>query len=197
MKEVLPPSLLPYLQSKKNHFRLEISLNSREPSYLETSPFPFLLINESTPFERLLEARIVTDAGSTIKRVFLLQQSDNYCHIPDEMWPLSNQDIDQRWRHTIELYSSHAIAGNSNPILLTEQIQKNGAYSQFQSLFYCAFKDVYFHPPCPQCGDFMHLCCDDALLAESNLLPYTTSLKRYLYCPNCQEQSGKAQFYAS
>jgi hypothetical protein len=196
MKAVLPPSLLPYLQSKKNYIRLEISLNSREPSYLEKSPFPFLLINEPTPFERLLEARIVTDAGSTIKRVFLLQQSDNYCHVPDEMWPLSNQDIDQRWGHTIELYSSHAMADNSNPILLAEQIQKNGAYSQFQSLFYCAFKDVYFHPPCPQCSDFMHLCRDDALLAESSLLPYTTSLKRYLYCPNCQEQSGNTQFYA-
>jgi hypothetical protein len=196
MKEVLPPSLLPYLQSKKNHIRLEISLNSREPSYLEKSPFPFLLVNESTPFERLLEARILTDAGSTIKRVFLLQQSDNYCHVPDEMWPLTNQDVDQRWRDTIELYSSHSVVGNSNPILLAEQIQKNGACSQFQPLLYCAFKDVYFHPPCPQCGDFLYLCCDDALLAESTLLPYTTSLKRYLYCPICQEQSGNAQFYA-
>ncbi len=196
MKEVLPPSLLPYLQSRKNHFGLEISLSSRETSYLENSPFPFLLINESTPFERLLEAKIVTDAGSHIKRVFLLQQSDNYRHIPDEMWPLTNKDIDQHWRNTIELYSSQSLVGNSNPILLAEQIQKNGEYSQFQPLFYCAFKDVYFHPPCPQCGDFLHLCCDDTLLAESNLAPYTTSLKRYLYCPKCQRESGNAQFYA-
>ena len=188
--------MLPYLQSIKNHFRLEISLSSREPSYLEKSPFPFMLLTDSTPFERLLEAKIVTDAGSTIKRVFLLQQSDNYCHVPDEMWPLTNQDIDQHWRHTIEWYSSQSKVGNSNPILLAEQIQKNGEYAQFQPLFYCAFKDVYFHPPCAPCGDHLHLCCDDTLLAESNLAPYTTSLKRYLYCPDCQRESGNAQFYA-
>ena len=196
MKEVLPPSLLPYLQSKKKHFRLEISLNSRETSYLEKSPFPFLLINDSTPFERLLEAKIVTDAGSNIKRVFLLQQSDNYRHVPDEMWPLTNKDIDQHWRNTIELYSSQSTVAKSNPILLAEQSPKNGEYSQFQSLLYCTFKDVYFHPPCPQCGDFLQLCCDDTLLAESNLPPYTTSLKRYLYCPQCRQESGKGQFYA-
>jgi hypothetical protein len=196
MKEVLPPSLLPYLQYRKKHFRIEISLNSREASYLEESPFPFLLINDSTPFERLLEAKIVTDAGSNLKRVFLLQQSDNYHHVPDEMWPLTNKDIDQHWRNTIEFYSSQSTVGNSNPILLAEQTQKNGEYSQFQSLFYCAFKDVYFHPPCPQCGDFLHLCCDDTLLAESNLPAYTTSLKRYLYCPKCQQVPEKEQFYA-
>ena len=196
MKEVLPPSLLPYLQSKDKPFRLEISLSSRETSYLEKSPFPFLLINDSTPFERLLAAKIVTDAGSIVKRVFLLQQSDNYRYAADEMWPLTNQDIEQHWRDTIELVASQSAAGKSNPILLAGQIQKNRAYSPFHPLFYCAFNDVYFHPPCPQCGDFLHLCCDDSLLAASNLSPYTTSLKRYLYCPKCQGKSTKAQFYA-
>jgi hypothetical protein len=44
MKEILPPSLLPYLQPNENHFRLKISLYSRETSFLEKSPFPFLLI---------------------------------------------------------------------------------------------------------------------------------------------------------
>ena len=53
MKEILPPSLLPYLQSGKSHFRLEISLSSRETSFLQKSPFPFLTITESSPFERL------------------------------------------------------------------------------------------------------------------------------------------------
>lgn len=195
MKEVLPPSLLPYLQSNENHFRLEISLSSRETSFLEKSPFPFLLINESTPFERLLEAKIVTDADSNIKRVFLLQQSDDYRHVPDEMWPLTNEDIDRRWKNTFELYSSKSKTGGSNPILLAAQIQKNGEFSQFHPLFYCVFKEVYFHPPCPECGDFLQLCCDDTLLAESNLTPYTTSLKRYLYCPKCLQESGSTQFY--
>ena len=195
MEEILPPSLLPYLQSDENHFRLEISIDSRETSFLEKSPFPFLLINESTPFERLLEAKIVTDADSEIRRVFLLQQSDVYRHVPDEMWPLTNEDIDRRWKNTFELYSSQSKTAGSNPILLAEQIQKNGEFLPFQSLFYCVLKDVYFHPPCPKCGDFLQLCCDDTLLAESNLTPYTTSLQRYLYCPKCLQESENTQFY--
>ena len=195
MKEILPPSLLPYLQFDNNPIRLEISLCSREISSLEKTPFPFLLINESTPFERLLEAKIVTDADSDIKRVFLLQQSDDYRHVPDEMWPLTNEDIDQRWRNTFELYSSKSKTGRSNPILLAAQIQKNGEFSQFHQLFYCAFKDVYFHPPCPACGEYLQLCRDDRLLAESHLTPYTTSLQRYLYCPKCLQESGSTQFY--
>jgi hypothetical protein len=196
MNKVLPPSLLPYLQAGKNDLRLEISLHSRENSYLEKSPFPFLLINDSSPFERVLEANFITDAGGAIQRVFLLQQSDNYRYLPDEMWPLTNQDIDQHWGHTIKSYSSQSTEGHSNPILLAGQIQENGMPTQFQSLFYCAFKHVYFHPPCPKCGDLLHLCCDDTLLAEANISPYTTSLKRYLYCPKCQEGLKNAQFYA-
>jgi len=195
MKEILPPSLLPYLQSDKNHFRLEISLSSREKSYLEKSPFPFITINEATPFERLLEAKIVTDADYEIKRVFILQQSDDYRHVPDEMWPLTNADIDQRWINTFKFYSEKSKAGGSNPILLPEQIPQNGECAPYQPLLYCAFKDVYFHPPCPQCGDFLQLCRDDILLAESNLTPYTTSLRRYLYCPKCLQESGNTQFY--
>jgi hypothetical protein len=196
MKEILPPSLLPYLQSDKNHFRLEISLISRETSFLEKSPFPFLTINESTPFERLLEAKILTDADNEIRRVFLLQQSDDYRHVPDEVWPLTNADIDQRWIKAVKFYSEKSKTGRSSPILLAEQIAPNGVYAPFQPLLYCALKDVYFHPPCPQCGDFLQLCCDDMLLAESNLTPYTTSLRRYLYCPKCLQGSGNTQFYS-
>ena len=194
MKEILPPSLLTYLQSNENHIRLEISLCSRETSFLEKSPFPFLLIHESTPFERVLEAKIVTDAAKEIRRVFLLQQTDDYPQVPDDMWPLTNKDIDQRWKNTFEWYSSQSPTGHSNPILLAAQIQ-NGVYSPFQPLFYCAFKNVYFHPPCPGCGDFLQLCCDDKLLAESNLTPYTTSLIRYLFCPKCLQESGNTKFY--
>jgi hypothetical protein len=190
------PSLLPYLQSGDKQLKLEILLNSKDPAYLEKSPFPFLLINESTPFERLMEAKIVTGAGSAVKRLFLLQQSDNYRHVPDEMWPITNEDIEKRWRNVIEAYASRSSSGNPNPILLAGQIPGDGEHSPFNPLFYCSYKDVYFHPPCPKCGDFLQLCRDDTLLAESNLSPYSTSLNRYLYCPKCLQESDNPQFYA-
>ena len=195
MKEILSPSLLPYLQANENQVRLEISLVSRDHSFLEKSPYPFLLIDESTPFERLLKAEIKTAAGSRLASVFLLQQADRYRHSADGMWPLTNLDIDQRWQSAIEEYASQIKTDHPGSMLLSEPIRDNEAYLPFQPLFYCGFKNVFFHPPCPQCGDLLDLCRDDLLLTESGLSPYSASLRRYLYCPNCQLESGTSQFY--
>ena len=196
MKEILPPSLLPYLESNDNPFKLEISLSSRETSFLKKSPLPFLLISESTPFERLLDAKIVTDAGSDVRRVFLLQQSDVYPYLPDEIWPITNEDIDRRWQESFKLFSSQSGTCGSMPIVLAEQANSKREFLPFHSLFYCVYTDSYFHPPCTQCGDLLQLCRDDTLLAASNLTPYTSSLKRYLYCPACLQAAGSTQFYA-
>ncbi len=152
MKEILSPSLLPYLQADGNQVGLEISLISREPSFLEKTPYPFLLIDASTPFERLLEARVVSGGGYEIRRVFILQQSDDYRHTADEMWPLTNPDIDQRWETVLNRFSTQKTEKPGSPIWLSNPIRENGAYVPFQPLFYCSFKNVYFHPPCPECG---------------------------------------------
>ena len=196
MKEILPPSLLPYLQSVDNPFRLEIILSSREMSSRENTVSPFLLISESTPFEHLLEAKIISDAGSDVQRVFFLQQSDVYACVQEEIWPITNDDIDRRWQETFKSYSSQSGTGSSIPFVLAEQANNHRAFRPFHSLFYCVYKDSYFHPPCSQCGDLLHLCRDDTLLAASSLAPYTSSLKRYLYCPACLQAAGSTQFYA-
>ncbi len=196
MKEILLPSLLPYLQPNDNPFRLEISLNSREISSIEKTFFPFLLISDSTPFERILEAKIITDSGSEVQRVFLHQQSDVYPYVPDEIWSITNDDIDHRWQESSRLFSSHSGTGGSIPIVLAEQTNNNREVLPFHSLFYCVFRDIYFHPPCPECGDLLQLCRDDTLLTASNLTPYTSSLKRHLYCPACLQAAGSTRFYA-
>ncbi len=195
MKEILSPSLLPYLQADANQIRLEISLISRESSFLEKSPYPFLLIDESTPFERLLEAKIVTGVGSELRRVFLLQQADSYRHAADGLWPLTNMDIDQRWKTAFDLFSSQNKTDRPGPIWLSDPVRDSVGYLPFQPLFYCSFKNVYFHPPCPECGGSLDLCRNDQLLTEAGLLPYSTSLRRYLFCPGCHQDSKVIQFY--
>ncbi len=195
MKEILSPSLLPYLQADGNQFGLEISLISREPSFLEKNPYPFLLIDASTPFERLLEARVVSGGGYEIRRVFILQQSDDYRHTADEMWPLTNPDIDQRWETALNRFSAQKTGIPGAPIFLSNPIRETGAYVPFQPLFYCSFKNVYFHPPCPECGNLLDLCRNDRLLTESGLAAYSTSLRRYLHCPACCRESESVQFY--
>jgi hypothetical protein len=191
-------SLLPYLESGENNFRLEISLVSRESEFLEKVPFPFLIISDSGPFTRVIDARILTDAESVIKPVFLLHQSDEYRLTSDDMWPLNNKDIDRFWQEIFVRYSAQTVeeSPDRSHFVLLRQIDKKGEFSPFQSLFHCTFRNDYFHPPCSRCGKSLHLCQDDDLLSESDLKPYSTSLKRYLYCPECAQDSSPNDFYA-
>ena len=156
------PSLLPYLELTDTKFQLNFSLISQDSSILEKSPFPFLVISESDPFARLFEARFVTDAGSEIKRVFLLLQKDEYHLTRDELRPLNNQDIDQCWQKTFLFYSRKNQDGSA--IIMADQIGEDGGLISLQSLFFCKSRQIFFHPPCPACGLPLQQCYDDDIL---------------------------------
>jgi hypothetical protein len=187
------PSLLPYLEFTDTKFRLNFSLISQDGSILEKSPFPFLIISESDPFARLIEARFVTDAGSEIKRVFLLLQKDEYHLTRDELRPFNNQDIDQCWQKAFLFYSRKNQDGSA--IILADQIGEDGGLISLQSLFFCKSKRIFFHPPCPVCGLPLQQCYDDDILTSLGFQRYSASLKRYLFCPSCFGSTGKSDFY--
>jgi hypothetical protein len=187
------PSLLPYLELTDTKFRLNFSLISQDGSILEKSPFPFLIISESDPFARLIEARFVTDAGSEIKRVFLLLQKDEYHLTRDELRPFNNQDIDQCWQKAFLFYSRKNQDGSA--IILADQIGEDGGLISLQSLFFCKSKRIFFHPPCPVCGLPLQQCYDDDILTSLGFQRYSASLKRYLFCPSCFGSTGKSDFY--
>ena len=188
------PSLLPYLELTDTKFHLSVSLISQDDSILEKSPFPFLVISESDPFARLIEARIATDAGSEIKRVFLLLQKDEYHLKSDELRPFNNQDIDKCWQNAFVFYSEKNQAGSV--VILADQIKKGGGLLSLQSLFFCKSKRIFFHPPCPVCGLPLQQCYDDDILIGLGFQRYSTSLKRYLFCTSCFGSTGKSDFYA-
>jgi len=187
------PSLLPYLEFTDTKFRLNFPLISQDGSILEKSPFPFLIISESDPFARLIEARFVTDAGSEIKRVFLLLQKDEYHLTRDELRPFNNQDIDQCWQKAFLFYSRKNQDGSA--IILADQIGEDGGLISLQSLFFCKSKRIFFHPPCPVCGLPLQQCYDDDILTSLGFQRYSASLKRYLFCPSCFGSTGKSDFY--
>lgn len=187
------PSLRPYLEPRGAKFHLEFSLISQDRSVDGKAPFPFLVINESDPLGRLIEARFVTDAGSKIKRVFVLLQKDEYLLPRDELWPVNNQDVDECWQRAFSSYSGKAKDGSV--VVLSDQIEKDGRLSPFQSLFYCNQERIFFHPQCPTCGSPLQQCYDDHLLTSLGLQPYLTSLKRYLYCPSCFDLVGESDFF--
>lgn len=184
-------SLWTYLNPNQNIFPLKIPLTTEDPSTLEKISFPFIVLTDSDPLTRLLEAKFTTDAGSEIKKVFLLIQRDQYLLTKDDLWPLSNQDIDYSWQKAFSFHSAKKADGS---FIILRQVNPQEGLQPWQSLFFCKAKHLYFHPVCPQCGFELQQCQDDTFLLRSGLQAYSTSLKRYLLCPSCLSE-GKSDFY--
>ena len=170
---------------------MRLSLAGKGQSLADKS-FPFSVVNDSAPVTRLVEASLVTDAGSVIKKVFCLLPRDRYLFKKDELQPVTNIDIDTAWQQTFSFH--HSEADGSPKTLFSCQINAKGGLNLLSSLFYCRTKQLFFHPPCPKCGIPLQLCKDDNLLILSGLQPFSNSLKRYLYCNICSSQ-GAPEFY--
>jgi len=188
-------SLLPYLKADETRFHLKISVADQKDSIHQKSSFPFLVVSESGQFARIIEAKIKTDAGTNIEPVFLLIQKDEHPVSRDALWPLDNRTIDRYWQNTFMFHSRKK--SGSCPLILKDQMDKNGTLLPFQSLLYCKFNQTYFPPLCPDCGAVLQQCYNDSMLEECGLRPYSTSLKRYLFCPSCTGLKEKPEFYVS
>lgn len=159
----------------------------------ESAPLPFLIVSEADPYARLLAGDFRTCNGSVVRKIFLLMQRDVYHLAPDPLRPLTNPDIDALWQQAFSWY----LANNQQDsfIVLSDQ---NGPPVQaipFKSLFYCGVERIFFHPPCPACGAALEQCYDDAILTAAGLMPYSSSLKRYLFCPACFASRQATDFY--
>jgi hypothetical protein len=184
-------SILSYLSGVKEGLPVGLSLTSGNPSAPDRSA-PFTVLYDSDPLTRVVAASFVTDSGCELKKVFLLLQKDRYDLQRDELWPLTNRDIDEAWERR---FSLRADAGDdSSPIILAGQTGDKGLPVPFSSLFLCKKRRLYFHPPCPLCGRPLRLCMDDDLLLSSALRPYSGSTKRYLHCVSCSTQRADALY---
>jgi hypothetical protein len=172
--------LLPYFGASGT---LKISLVPHDPAARDTAPFPFLILADFDPFFILFHARFLTDAGSELTQAFLLVQKDAY-HCPGAgTRPITNRDIEHAWQRAYDYYLQ---ANHPRPaLLLSGQRTESGRAARFPSLFYCTKTASFFVPPCPKCGRPLGQCEDDVLLEKAGLQPYTSSLKRYLYCASC------------
>ncbi len=185
-------TLLPYLDVQSS-FYLKITLSPLEDGAEKKSGSPFLVVSDSDPYSRTYDARLFTDAGAEISHTCLILQKDEYNIQKDELRPICNKDIERHWQRAFLFYSRD---NQANPLFATAgQMDADGNPVPFNSLFYCRHKKEYFHPPCPDCGQLLQLCHDDTILTECGLLPYTTSIERYLYCPACFESKKTSGFY--
>lgn len=175
--------MLTYLESNDKRFFIKPSPSVQNGPVPDKPFFPFLIINESDPMARLIEAQVVSDAGSEVKKVALLVQREKYRIREDDLWPVNNRDVNDSWQKAFSFYVEKG--QDTSFILLSEQIGNNGGLLPLSSLFYCKTKKAYFHPPCPGCGGLLQQCEDDVLLKNSGLYTFSGSLKRYLFCSAC------------
>jgi len=188
--DIYGPSLHHYLSPASGRFSLKISLKEDASPLPQGAYFPFLVISDSDPLVRLIDAKFVTDAGREITRLFLMVQKDQYHLTRDDLWPMTNRDVDLAWQKTFSFYTQEE--KDESLKVLSQQINRSGTLTPFRSLFFCKTRQVFFPPPCPRCGSLLERCDNDDLLTRSGLQPYSTSSRRYLFCPFCslKEESG-------
>ncbi|MGC9325627.1 MAG: hypothetical protein ACP5G0_12880 [Desulfomonilia bacterium] len=181
-------SLIPYLSPSWGGFHLECARIS-DDEYTPRTRFPFVIISDSGSFTRILEARIASHGGSTAKRVFLLLSRDAYPPQAGKSTAITNRHVEESWQRACE-------NRDGSTIVLQKKAEGEDRYSPFRSVFYCQARDIFFHPPCPACGNELELCTDDEMLIAAGLQAYGSSLRRYLYCPECAAQNRSHEFYA-
>ncbi len=188
------PSLIRYLKPTDAKFHLELSMRKEEDSLHRGAHFPFLVVSESDPLALILEGSIVSDAGTKIENVFLLIQKDEY-HLPkNEFSPANNRNVDQAWQNVFSFLTAQN--QNDSITVLKDQVGDEGRLLPWSPLLYCHHRQIFFQPSCPKCGFPLKMCYDDDLLTGLGLEPYSTSLKRYLFCPHCFDKQNESDFYA-
>ncbi len=188
------PSLLGFLSPSGSPIRLNMALGGEAQTSDVQQRLPFFLVSDSDPLTRLFRARFETEAGSLVRSVFLLVQKDRYRQAASPLGRLANRDVEGFWQNAAEQLRD--ASPDLQPILLSAQNDANGKPLPFRSLFFCKREGVYFHPPCPRCGQELRLCQDDGWLVANRLQAYSTSLSRYLHCPQCREVGEEPEFYA-
>jgi hypothetical protein len=187
------PSLVHYLKPSDAKFYLKISMTGNGDSDHQRTHFPFVIVGDTDPLAVILEAVVLSDAGTKIRSTFLLTQKDEYHLAKDEIWPVTNREIDRAWQQLFTFLNAQN--QNDSIIQLKDQVGDDGKLRLWSPLFYCHHRQIFFQPPCPKCGVSLKMCRDDDLLTSLGLQPYSTSLRRYLFCPQCLEARGESDFY--
>ena len=183
-------SLLPFIESKGDAFLLDIPAFDQIRESFQGYSYPFQLADKEQNFSIIVKGGLKVKNSEPFKSLFLLVQRDHYPIHPDGLSPFTNAAIDRIWHETILFYAS-----DKDVFIVPNQLGLNGTATPFRSLFFCKKIKSFFHPPCPECGGALTLCKDDELLIKETLSPYSTSLKRYLFCPDCYASKGNLVFY--
>ncbi|MDD2735356.1 MAG: hypothetical protein PHF56_15570 [Desulfuromonadaceae bacterium] len=179
-------SLLPFLQPSNRSPRLALIEGTSDASY------PFAMVDDSAPFSRVIRGAFLTDAGSRLKNVFLVLQRDMYRLKDSTFSTVNNLTIEACW-HKIPSFAKTSDSGDEI-ISLTADSCDYEKMGLFSPLLFCREKNLFMPLLCPSCARELELCHDDELLIQKGLHPYSTSVRRYLYCPSCSSSEQSVFF---
>ncbi len=174
-------SLLPYLNN--NGFHIRLITNRRKTKPVLPGHSYFVSVTQRDPLVNILKAKLVTTTGKDIQDLFLVLSKDNY---DSDINPriVTNGMIEDIWSKSYAFYRTRKTP--FSPFLIGESKDDNNkVIPKFRSLFYCNKKNIYFHPPCPTCGNLLELADDDKFLNLYGLPSYSSSIERFLVCPIC------------
>lgn len=183
------PTLLPYLEPVHAGFRLNVLRTGDDRPAEDRPGSPFRVVSDSGPFTRIIAAQVAGAGPVPVKKAFLLLSKDFCPARTGGIVPVTNLLVEESWQRIFR-------QRRGSVVTLAGQEDGSGDLLPFSSLFFCRAAQAFFHPPCPACGRDLRLCRDDAVLRENGLAPYSTTMKRYLYCPACLPGQGPADFYA-
>ena len=187
-----PVSLIPYLKPGNTGFYIDLTPGQNGDAAATSFHSVFQVVSEPTPFSRIVYARIVEKGAKTVEPALLLTQKDHYGSAADMNPPgnpvRDNEEIDRDWQAAFSYYSQSRLI--RPPLIIKEQVTADGKLARFKPLWYCRYKQSFFHPPCPLCGADLNECHDDDLLIKSGLHPFFASAQRYLYCPCAIDSAG-------
>lgn len=175
-------SLLPWLQPTASGVALNLTPLGTGDAATES---PFCVLSESSTLAQTLRAAFTLPGGEVLRSVWLLVQKDRYPALNDSYGMLTNEQCDTLWHN-----AQKALKTAHRPIFDIAPHDPKDGLPRYQSLFYCKSRQLYFHPPCPTCGQTLALCTSDELLAHKGLASYSSSLRRYLHCAACGDKSA-------
>jgi hypothetical protein len=186
------PVDIPLLGSAGGNLRFELALAAKDAS-LETKDDPFVPLNDSSRYTRVLLGRVASGSDHTLHPVAVKIQRSFYrpAAAGAAKETLTNPLIEDMWRRERENLIRCAGAEVVPLVDLGEELFRN------RPVTFCKKVRVYFHPLCPRCRGPLGDCRDDALLRDLGLPEYSKSIVRYLHCAACSSKPGRKTFYTT
>ncbi len=170
-------------------FRLELVLRAEAQI---PGVYPFVMLGSNGRYARVHLARVVNAEGTPLRHLALKLQRDRYDLETDRGNMLSNVEIDQLWEEEFRNLRQFREDPDSPVAALLSEGESLRIYDP---LIYCRKRQLFFRPPCPDCGLGLRDCEDDSLLTRRDLPRYSQSNIRYLHCQDCHRANADAPLY--